>query len=152
MHYKSDVQKIVTQFTAYVKTQFHVSIKFFRSDNGWEFINRYLCHLFLEHGLIHQTSCPNTSKQNGRVERSHRHLMETTLALFYQAHLPIQFGMEALLTSLYLINKRPHSAIQFQVPYTMLFHALLDYAFLKPFGCLCYPWLKVYVSHKLSPS
>lgn len=110
-----------------------------------------MSHLFLEHGLIHQTSCPHTPEQNGRAERTHRHIIETTLALLYQAHLPTEFWMEALLTSVYLINRLPHSAIQFRIPYTVLFHASPDYAFLIPFGCLCYPWLKPYPPHKLSP-
>lgn len=150
MQYKSDVQDIVTQFTAYVKTQFHVPVQSFRSDNGGEFINKYLCHLFLEHGLVHQTSCPHTPEQNGRAERSHRHLMETTLTLLHQANMPIKFWMEALLTSVYLINRLPHSAIQNQVLYTLLFNTTPDYMFLKPFGCLYFPWLKPYSPHKLS--
>lgn len=151
MHYKSDVKTIVTQFSAFVKTQFHVDIKSFRSDNGGEFINQYLSHLFLEYGLIHQMSCPHTPEQNGRAERAHRHLMETTLTLLHQAGMPVQFWLEALLTSVYLINRLPHSAVKFQIPYTLLYHSALDYSLLRPFGCLHFPWLKPYTTHKLSP-
>lgn len=139
MHYKSDVKTIVTQFSIFVQTQFHRDIQSFRSDNGGEFINQYLSHLFLEYGLVHQTSCPHTPEQNGRAERSHRLLMETTLALLHQAGLPVQFWLKALLTSVYLINRLPHSVVQFQIPYTLQFHTTPDYSLLKPFGCLCFP-------------
>lgn len=151
MHYKSDVKTILTQFCAHVNTQFNCIIKSFRSDNGGEFINKYLCQLFLDYGLIHQTSCPHTPEQNGRAERVHRHLIETTLALLHQAAMPVTFWLEALITSVYLINRLPHSAVHSQIPYTLLFNKAPDYSSLKPFGCLCFPWLKPYISHKLCP-
>lgn len=85
------------------------------------------------------------------LKRAHRHIMETTLTLLHQAQLPVQFWLEALLTSVYLINRLPHFAVNFQIPYTLLYNTVLDYSFLKPFGCLCFPWLKHYVSNKLTP-
>lgn len=151
LHYKSDVKSTLDHFTSYVHTQFNVVIKTFRSDNGGEFINQYLAHLFLHLGIIHQTSCPNTPEQNGRAERQHRHLIETTLTLLHHAHLPLKFWLEALTTSVYLINRLPHSAVQFQIPYKLLFHNDPDYLSFKPFGCLCFPWLKPYAKNKFSP-
>lgn len=123
----------------------------FRSDNGGEFTNHFLLHLFLTSGIIHQTSCSHTPEQNGLAERKHRHLIETTITLLLQSYLPTSFWLEALTTAVYLVNRMPHSSLQFQVPYTILFHTPPDYMFLKPFECCCYPWLKPYVSNKLSP-
>ena len=54
-----------------------------------------------------------------------------------------------LQTSVYLINRLPTSSLQFQVPYTVLFHKSPDYAFLRNFGCSCYPFLCSYNKHKL---
>ena len=91
LHYKSQVATAISNFHSYVSTQFGVSIKTFRSDNGGEFINHYLSHLFSSFGILHQTSCPYTPEQNGSAERKHRHLMETTLTMLHQANLPYQF-------------------------------------------------------------
>ncbi|XP_058208222.1 uncharacterized protein LOC131321235 [Rhododendron vialii] len=132
-HYKSEVKKVIAQFQAYVSTQFHTTVQTFRSDNGGEFINHFPLVLFLTKGIIHQTSCPHTSEQNGLAERKHRHLIETTITLLLQSHLPTSFWLEALTTTVYLINRMPHTSLKFQVPYTMLFHSSPDYLFLKPF-------------------
>lgn len=137
-----------------LKPMFRISFKHLLKllgDNGKEFVNHYLINLFLISGIIHQTSCPHTPEQNGVVERKHRHLMDTTLTLLDQASMPAQFWLEALLTTVFLANRLPHSSLQFQVPHVLLFHTKPDYLTLKPFGCACFPWLKPYHSHKLIP-
>lgn len=45
----------------------------------------------------------------------------------------------------------PHSSLNFQIPYTLLFLSSPNYLDLKPFGCSCYPWLKPYAANKLQP-
>lgn len=105
LHYKSKVKHVIAQFKAYVQTQFHSSIQIVRSDNGGEFINHFLLHLFLTNGVIHQTSCPHTPEQNGRAERKHRHLIETTITLLLQANLPTNLWLKALTTAVFLINR-----------------------------------------------
>ncbi|XP_073262876.1 uncharacterized protein [Populus alba] len=39
-----------------------------RSDNGGEFINQELKQYLINYGIVHQTSCPYTSQQNGVAE------------------------------------------------------------------------------------
>lgn len=104
LHYKSEVKTAITHFKAYVVTQFQTSIQTVRSDNGGEFVNHFLLHLFLSHGIVHQTTAPHTPEQNGVVERKYRHLIETTIALLLQAQLPTVFWLESLTTVVYLAN------------------------------------------------
>lgn len=151
LHYKFEVKFVIANFKAFVVTQFQTTIKTVRSDNGGEFVNHFLLHLFLSTGILHQTTCPHTPEQNGIAERKHRHLIETTITLLLQASLPTKFWFEALTTAVYLVNRLPHSSLQFQVPFTLLFQTTPSYHLLKPFGCLCFPWLKPYTSHKLQP-
>lgn len=40
--------------------------------------------------------------------------------------------------------------IKNQSPYKILFKHALDFSFLKLFGCLCYPYLRPYTTHKLN--
>ena len=54
MRNKSDVLKIVSQFFAYVETQYNKTIKVFRSDNAPELS---FTQFFLQEGAIHQFSC-----------------------------------------------------------------------------------------------
>lgn len=119
-----------------MQTQFHSSIKCFRSDNGREFVNSELSSFFNQNGIVHQTTCPYTPQQNGRIERRHRNLLEMTRALLFQSKLPISFWDDCLLTSTYLINRLPNSKLNFDTPYSKLFKEPPDYSRLRAFGCL----------------
>ena len=114
---------------------------------GGEF--RPLSSYCQNHGIVHRLICPHTHHQNGVVKRKHRHIVELGMTLLMQASLPIKFWDFAFQTFVYLINMLPTSSLQFQVPYTVLFHKSPDYAFLRNFGCSCYPFLRPYNKHKL---
>ncbi|GJV84746.1 ribonuclease H-like domain-containing protein [Tanacetum coccineum] len=50
--------------------KFKCNIKTVRSDNGSEFVNNKMSELFNSLGIIHQTSCAYTPRQNGIAEKS----------------------------------------------------------------------------------
>lgn len=65
------------------------TIKALQSDNGGEFIE---LSNFLKHsGIIHRRSCPAAHQQMGVVERRHRHIVDSGLALLNHAGLPLSF-------------------------------------------------------------
>ncbi|KAJ0627129.1 putative RNA-directed DNA polymerase [Helianthus annuus] len=138
MKNKSEVFENLKGFVNIVKTQFHQSVKCFRSDNGSEFVNNQMKLFCNEHGIVHQTSCAYTPQQNGIVERKHRHLLNVTRALLFESNLPIRFWHECVLTAAYLINRTPSSVLAGKTPYELVykFKPFLDH--LKVFGCLCF--------------
>lgn len=77
------------------------------------------------------------------MEKKHKHLFETTRAIFFQSNLPIKYWGDCVLTTLYLINRFPLSSLQNKTPYEILHNQAPSYSHLKSFGCLCYvPTLK----------
>ena len=62
-----------------------------QSDNATE-LN--CMHEYFEHsGILFQTSCVDTTQQNGRVERKHRHILNVARALRFVANLPLNFAV-----------------------------------------------------------
>ena len=90
-------------------------------------------------------------QQNGAVERKHRRIVETSLALLYHANVPLHFWDDAFQTACYLINHLPTSLLHNLSPFEKLFHSSLDYSLLKIFGSAYWPNLHPYNSNKLQP-
>ncbi|GJX89086.1 retrovirus-related pol polyprotein from transposon TNT 1-94 [Tanacetum coccineum] len=106
-HSKEQIPSLLVSFFAYVKTHFQKQPKVIRSDNGTEIVNKTCAEFFQTHGVSHQKSMAYTLQHNGRVERKHRHLLDTARALRLQANLPLKFWGDCILTPTYLINKMP---------------------------------------------
>jgi histone deacetylase 1/2 len=146
MHNKSNVSSIFVQFTTMVENQFSRKIKIFYSNNGGEFIK--LRPILAARGISHFTTAPHTPQQNGTVERRHRHIVDTGMALLHHASAPSTYWTYALATAVYLINRLPTILHSRNSPFEVLFGWVPDYNKLRTFGCQCYPWLVPYRANK----
>ena len=149
LHLKSDVHKRMDGFRRFVVNHFGTTIKTVRSDYGGEFLNRLMNTMFQEFGIVQQTTCPYTPQQNGVVERKHAHIIETIITLLQQSLIPVKFWLEAMNTSMFLINRLPHSSINFDTLYEKLYKYRFNYNQLKVFGCSCFPYIRQYNDNKL---
>ena len=128
----------IQNFIAYIQNHFKGNIKYLRSDNGTEFFQDFYSDLFRKHGIEHQRSVPKTPQQNGRVERKHRHLVETTRVMRIYANLPYKFWGACILTATHIINRLPSANRQWKSPYQVLFQCHPDLTGLRVIGSLCY--------------
>ena len=117
---KGEALDVITQLCKMIHNQFGRKIKRFHSDNGTEFFNTEVRSYFLNNGIIHESSCVNTPKQNGLAERRLGYTLATTRALLFQAHLPKKYWGEELLTASYLINRIPNKVIDYESPLNRL--------------------------------
>lgn len=95
-----------------------------------------------------ETSCPYTPQQNGVVERNHRHLLEMSRALRFQASLPIEFWGDCVLTTAYIINKLPTRILGNKRPHEILLGKTPSYDHFRVFGCLAYAHDSLYKQDK----
>lgn len=65
------------------------------------------------------------------------------------ASMPITYWNDAFSCAVYLFNRLPTAPLAFVSPYEKLFQTKPNYSFLRTFGCLCFPNLRPYNSHKL---
>ena len=108
---RSELFSIFKSFFAEIQNQFGVSIRTFHSDNALEYLSSQYREFMTHQGIIHQTTCPYTSQQNGVAERKNRHLIETARTLLLESNVPLRFWGDEVLTSCCLINKMPSSSI-----------------------------------------
>jgi hypothetical protein len=148
---KSDVHSLFINFKTYVNTHFFLPIKFIQCDNGKEFNNFANRNFFLQHGILLRFSCPYTSPQNGKVERSLCIINDIIRTLLIQSSMPSMFWAEALRTATYLLNIRPSSTNPNTTPFYSLFLSHTNYTELRVFGCLCFPNVYATSPNKLSP-
>src|SRR4051812_28857804 len=148
---KSDAHTIFLNFYQYTLVHFGLPIRFIQCDNGREFDNNRNRDFFLSKGTLLRFSCPYTSPQNGKAERSLRSINDILRTLLLQASLPPRFWVEALRTATYLINIRPTKTCPLYTPFQSLFLSSPDYGSLRVFGCLCFPNITATTNHKLDP-
>ncbi|BBH05733.1 P-loop containing nucleoside triphosphate hydrolases superfamily protein [Prunus dulcis] len=101
---------------------------------------------FQQHEIIHETTCPHTSQQNGVAERKNRHLLETAGALLIGAHVPRHQWDDAIVTAVHLINCMPSGVLAEHRP-------LSSVLVLTPriFGCVAFVHLHKNQRSKLDP-
>jgi hypothetical protein len=148
---KSVTFSTLTNFFAYVRTQFGVTIQGVQCDNGREFDNLNTRNFFSTHGVLLRMSCPYTSPQNGKAERIIRSINNVVHTLLFQASIPPTFWAAALGTATYLLNILPTKTLASGTPHFALLGKHPSYEHLRVFGCKCYPNLTPTTPHKLSP-
>ncbi|KAK2967762.1 hypothetical protein RJ640_029658 [Escallonia rubra] len=155
MKSKSEVNILFQQFCKIIHTQYNARIQVLRSDNGGEYLSAEIQQYLKAHGIIHQTTCSNTPQQNGVAERKNRHLLEVVRASLIEAHLPLSYWGEALISAAYLINRVPSRTIDYQTPSQALVEAIVAPVLpnLPPhvFGCVAFVHLHKHQRNKLSP-
>ena len=134
-----------------IHTQFSNKIKILRTDNAMEYKSSRLLSFLAQQGTLIQRSCPHTSQQNGRVERKHRHILDSVRAQLLSAACPEKFWGEAALTSVYIINRLPSKVTKNVSPFERLYGTFPSYSNLKNFGCACFVLLHPHEHTKLEP-
>ncbi|PKU87215.1 Retrovirus-related Pol polyprotein from transposon TNT 1-94 [Dendrobium catenatum] len=151
MRTKTEVLTNFIVFRTQIEKYTSKSIKIIRTDGGMEYVNHDFKQYLQINGIAHQISCPYTPEQNGVSERKHRHIIETTRTLLHTAAVPYTYWPEAVLTSIYLINRMPSSNTNQKSPFEILHQTEPRYDHLRTFGCECFYLLPPHTHHKLQP-
>ena len=100
-------------------------------------------------GIHFQHLCPHVHEQNDKIERKHRHVVETRLTTLAQATMPLKYWWVAFCSAVYLINRLPTPTLYMQSPFEIVHHKRPDYEQLRVFGSACFPCLWPYNKYKL---
>lgn len=121
-----------------VEVQSERKVKRLRTDNGLEFCNRRFDSFCKDEGIVRHKTCTYTPQQNRIAERLNRTIMNKVRSILSESGLSKMFWAEAAATSVFIINRTPSSAIEFNIPEERWTSVVPDLSGLKRFGCIVY--------------
>ncbi|GJT11141.1 retrovirus-related pol polyprotein from transposon TNT 1-94 [Tanacetum coccineum] len=98
---KDETPQVIEKFIVKTQRALNATVRFVRTDNGTEFVNKTLDGWFESVGISHETSVPRSPQQNGVVERRNRTLMEAARTMLIFAKAPLFLWAEAVATALF---------------------------------------------------
>ncbi|GJT23818.1 zinc finger, CCHC-type containing protein [Tanacetum coccineum] len=102
-----------------------------RTDRGCEYMDTLY---FQSVGIIHETTAPYTSQQNGISERKNKVLKEMVNSMLSYSGLSQGFWGEAMLTTCYLLNRVPNKRNMI-TPYELWTKRKPNLNYLRVWGC-----------------
>lgn len=135
---KDEAFKTFVEWKKMVENQSNKKVKKLRTDNGLEFCNQEFDGFCKLEGVVRHRTCAYTPQQNGVAERMNRTIMDKVRSMLSESGLSKRFWAEAASTAVYVINRSPASAIEFEIPEKAWTGALPDLSNLRSFGCITY--------------
>lgn len=149
MENKSETFHKFKHFKSKVEKQIDLLIKALRTDRGDEFLSTEFIFFCEENGIHKELTTPYTPEQNGITERKNRTVVEMARSILQAKGLPNQFWVEAVATSVYLLNLSPTRVVMNQIPYEAWYGRKPYVIYLRTFGCVAYALVNSQFHHKL---
>ncbi|GJS42657.1 retrovirus-related pol polyprotein from transposon TNT 1-94 [Tanacetum coccineum] len=92
---KDETPHAIEKFIVKTQRALNATVRFGRTDNGTEFVNKTLNGWFKSVSISHETSVPRSPQQNGIVERRNRTLMELLcISTSFLCETPLFYGLK----------------------------------------------------------
>jgi hypothetical protein len=136
---KDELFKVFTRLRTHLELFTDHRIKTLRTDGGGEYTSRLMADYLADAGILHQTTCPNSSQQNGVAERFQRTLFDRVRCMLTEADMSWGWWGEAALTAVYLYNRTPHSSLYAHAsPLSFWTNKPVSLAHIRVFGSTCF--------------
>ncbi|GJW38803.1 retrovirus-related pol polyprotein from transposon TNT 1-94 [Tanacetum coccineum] len=136
---KDETPAFVINLLKQLQVGLNKTVRFVRTDNGTEFVNKDLTDYYESVGITHEKIIPRTPQQNGIVERRNHTLIEAARTMLIFSKAPLFLWAEAVATACYTQNRSLIHTLHNKTPYELVHDKKPDLSFLRIFGALCYP-------------
>ncbi|GJT19209.1 retrovirus-related pol polyprotein from transposon TNT 1-94 [Tanacetum coccineum] len=89
---KDETPEVVITFLKQIQVGLYKTVRYIRTDNGTEFVNKDLTEYYERVGIFHQKTVSRTLQQNGVVKRRNRTLVEAARTMLIFSKALIVFG------------------------------------------------------------
>jgi hypothetical protein len=109
-----------------------------RTDNGGEFTAAEFASYSADEGVQRHYFASYNPQQNGVVERRNQTIVGMARALLKQRGMSAVFWGEAVVTTVYILNRSPTKALNGMTPYEAWHEHKQSFSHLRVFGCLTF--------------
>ncbi|QRV96994.1 Pol polyprotein/retrotransposon [Ceratobasidium sp. AG-Ba] len=136
---KDQVFEAFRRLRAHLELSSGHRVKTLRTDGGGEYGSTAMENYLADAGILHQTTCPNLSQQNGVAERLFRTLFDRVRCMLAEAGMAWGWWAEAMRTAVYIYNRVPHSRLaNSSSPLSVWLGKPIDVRNIRIFGSKCY--------------
>ncbi|GKB90366.1 retrovirus-related pol polyprotein from transposon TNT 1-94 [Tanacetum coccineum] len=123
---KDETPAFVINLLKQLQVGLNKTVRFVRTDNGTEFVNKALTDYYESVGITHEKTVPRTPQQNGVVERRNRTLVEAARTMLIFSKAPLFLWAEAVATACYTQNRSLIHTLHDKTPYELVHDKKLD--------------------------
>ncbi|GJX50547.1 retrovirus-related pol polyprotein from transposon TNT 1-94 [Tanacetum coccineum] len=136
---KDETPVFVINLLKQLQVGLNKTVRFVRTDNGTEFVNKNLTDYYESVSIAHEKTVPRTPQQNGVVEQRNCTLVEAARTMLIFSKAPLFLWAEAVATACYTQNRSLIHTLHNKTPYELVHDKKPDLSFLRIFRALCYP-------------
>lgn len=148
--HKSDVKNVFKEWKTEVENEHQHRIKYFRSDNGGEYMDNQLQSIFKQSGIIHERTAAHTPEQNGKAERMNYTIYNLVRSCLLYENIDEQLWTHCVDYVVYTLNRTTGTKTPNCTPYELLYNDKPDISNLRVFGCLAFRH-RFYQHSKIEP-
>ncbi|GJU73212.1 retrovirus-related pol polyprotein from transposon TNT 1-94 [Tanacetum coccineum] len=131
--------EVVIKFLKQIQVGLNKIIRYIRTNNGTEFVNKNLTEYYERVVIFHQKTVLRTPQQNGVVERRNHTLVEAARTMLSFSKAPMFMWEEAVATACYTQNRSLIHTCHNKTSYELVHNKKPNLTFFGVFGSLCYP-------------
>nr|GFB08937.1 putative ribonuclease H-like domain-containing protein [Tanacetum cinerariifolium] len=117
---KDETPEVVIKFLQQIQVGLNKTVRYIRTDNGTEFINKALTGYYERVGIFHQKTIPKTPQQNGVLEGQNRTLVEVARTMLIFSKALMFLWAEAVATACYTKNRSLIHTRHNKTPYELV--------------------------------
>nr|GEW33989.1 integrase, catalytic region, zinc finger, CCHC-type, peptidase aspartic, catalytic [Tanacetum cinerariifolium] len=136
---KDETPEVIIKFLQQIQVGLNKTVRYIRTDNGTEFVNKSLTVYYEYVGIFHQKTVPKTPQQNGVVERQNRTLVDAAQTMLILSKALMFLWVEAVVTACYTQNRSLIHTRHNKTPYELVHNKKPGLTFFRVVSALCYP-------------
>jgi Integrase core domain len=148
---KSDATQVFQDWKLQVEWESGKKLGIVCTDGGGEYSSSEYKAILRREGVMHQTSAPYTSAQNGRSECLHWTIMGRARAMRSDAKLLPNLWAECAMAAFYLAQRTPTHTLQGMTPYEAFYGKKPWMSHLREYGCQDFVLIQSKVNPKIYP-